>query len=107
VLQRGQHEHDGVLGHRDGVRAAVHRHGQTRASSPGEVEGVVADAHQLHQLEPVGVRQGVVREVVDEPHDVVGAAQRLGQLVRRHDLEAEAGRQEALGDLAHFQREGR
>ena len=99
-----EHQHQGVLGHRHRVGAAVVGHRHPRPLRRRHVEPVVAGTDQLHQLEARGRLEELAVELgAREPHVVADLGQRGGELRRArvgHD-HLEAGRHEAARDVEH------
>ena len=104
LLQRGQDQHDGVLGDRDRVGAAVVGDRHPGLAGGLQVERVVAGADELHELHLLGGGVEVVAErVAAEAHEVLGVAGGVQEAgagrVDRHQLEA--GRRHLDGDVEH------
>ena len=76
AFERREQEHDRVLGHGDGIGAAVDGDGQSGGARTVEVEAVVAGARELREFQAAirGGDEDVSVEVADE------AAQKIGRL---------------------------
>ena len=99
----GEHQQQGVLGHRHRVRAPVVGDGYAGAPRRFDVRAVVAGAQELDEPE---LRRGAVQLFVDEPVHESHEVPRLGDrgtilgASRRHPHELEAGGRELPHCLA-------
>ena len=102
-----QHQHDGVLGHRDGIGAAVVADGHAGTPRRLDVHPVVAGAEQLDQLEFRGrLIEGVVHFHLAEADDVFGLRQRSLEFraVGAGDDHVDPGRGELASDIHRAER---
>ena len=67
-----QDQQHGVLGHGHGVGAAVLADRDMGLAGPGDVDGVVAGAQDLHELEPLGAGIGFIRQKPEKANQILG-----------------------------------
>src|SRR5262249_46731783 len=104
LLEHGQHQHDGVLRHRDRIGAPVVGDGHLRLARGLDVNAVVARAGQLDELELGGGAEELVADARARRAQVIlglgGRVVELG-LGGIGDDELHPGRKELAGDLHH------
>ena len=105
-LVDGEHQHDRVLGHGDGVGAAVVGDGNLRLPRRLAVDLVVAGARELHELELRRRAEELVTHPPGEAEIVLGLRGRFVKL-RRVEVgreQLEAGRRERTHELHDHRR---